>query len=232
MKAGTNQVLIENIHDGMEIDISALGTEKVSIRANVANINKVGSVRFALNGNNSYKMESQRPFSISGDLGGRFKPWPFEQGVENTLRATPFTGRGGTGAEGAYHEIRFTIRAAPVKPEVVSFSLIDALNNQVIIQEIQDNAVIDITNYNARAVNVRANTVGNAIGSVVFDLNGKSPYRIENVMPWALAGDMNGNYLVWHDTAAQQNTVKATPFSNMNGQGDAGTSKQIHFTLV
>ena len=121
---------------------------------------------------------------------------------------------------------------SPPVAKVVSFSLIDALTNKVLIESIQDNSTIDVSTYGALAVNVRTNTVGDAIGSVRFDLNGQTNYRMENVSPYALGGDKNANYLVWPYSAGKQNTVVATPFSGLNGKGNAGASKQLHFTLV
>lgn len=233
VQAGTKKVLIENIDDESEIDISALGTNKLSIRANTANRSSVGSVRFALNGRNNYKTESQFPWAITGDWRGqRYNPWQYEVGKEYTLRATPFTKRGGRGAAGAYREIKFTIVDSAPPAKVVSFSLMDANTNQVLIPAIQDNATIDVSSLGARAVNVRANTSGNGIRSVRFDLNGRTNVRTENAAPYSLAGDMNAHYMPWYYKAGQQNTVEAMPFSAPQARGNAGTSKKIHFTLV
>lgn len=275
MKAGTKKVLIETIDDESEIDLSALGTDKVSIRANVVGTTRSKSIRFELNGNRNYKMENSLPYSISGDSRGRFKPWAYQAGKEYILKATPYTGRNGTGKEGAYREIRFTlvqppvpvnpkptpakpataVKPPPVKPKptpaakpppamakqpsssvpsaVVSFSLIDARSNRVIVQNIQDYDTIDLSGLGTKAVNIRANTVGDdAIGSVRFDLNGRINYRTENVAPWALAGDINGDYIVWHYNSGQQNTLAATPYEGILQRGKAGKKKTIHFTLV
>lgn len=232
IQAGTKKVLIENIDDESEIDISALGTDKLSIRANAANGSKVGSVRFKLNGS-SIKIESQAPFAIAGDRNGvRYKPWQYTLGKEYTLRATPFTQSGARGNPGAYREIKFKIVNSAPQDKVTSFSLINADTNQVLVPEIQNGATIDVSMLDARAVNVRANASGAGIRSVRFALNGRPNARTENVAPYALAGDNNGNYMPWYYRAGQQNTLEATPFSGVGGRGNAGTSKKIHFTLV
>ncbi len=44
-------------------------------------------------------------------------------------------------------------------------------------------------------INLRANVNPEEVGSIRFDFNGKNYYRTENVPPYALAGDNNGNYL-------------------------------------
>jgi hypothetical protein len=231
MQAGTQEVLIENISDESEIDISALGTNKLSIRANAANGSSVGSVRFILNGSN-IKTDSQAPFSISGDRNGRFKPWQYTVGEEYTLRAIPFTAKGARGNPGAYREIKFKIVNSGPQDQVTSFSLVNAETNLALIPEIQDYATIDVSALGARAVNVRANTSGAGIRSVRFALNDAPNARTENVAPYALAGDINGKYMAWMYQAGQENTVEATPFSAAGGRGTAGTSKKIHFTLV
>ena len=109
MEANTRKVLIETIDDGSVIDISALGTRNLGIRANTVGTTPIQSIRFELNGNNDFKTENSTPWSLTGDENGNFSPWLYELGKQNTLKATPFTAKGGSGREGAYREIRFTI---------------------------------------------------------------------------------------------------------------------------
>lgn len=272
MEANTMNVLIETIDDESEIDISALGTKELSIRANTVGDTSVGSVIFELNGNNKYKLENMPPYSIAGDNNTGPKPWSYEKGDENTLKATPYTKRFGRGTAGAYREIRFTIVEAPPVTEappkatlppqattppittapppeatapppeatapptptaaVVSFSLIDANSNQVILETIPDNATIDVSQLGVTAVNIRANTIGDAISSVRFKLNRKNNYRTEKVAPYALAGDISGHYLAWKYSPGRAYTVEATPFSASGGTRNAGTSKQIYFKIL
>ena len=127
------------------------------------------------------------------------------------------------------------ITLAPVIPTglaVNSLSLINARNNAVLQDNIVDNSSIDISGFDTTVLNVRANTSGGTVGSVVFDLNGKKKFRTENAAPYALAGDINGNYLKWEYDLRSVNTIKATPYPNGGGSGLAGKPLTIHFTLV
>ena len=130
-------------------------------------------------------------------------------------------------------EISFTLIQSPPPngAAIVSFSLIDAMSNKVLVQSISDNASIDISHTGARRINVRANTIGSPIGSVRFDLNCKINYRTENVEPYALAGDNDGNYLTWLYDVRTTNTLTATPYPYADAGGTAGTPLTIHFTI-
>ena len=81
------------------------------------------------------------------------------------------------------------------------------------------------------AINVRANTSPDEVGLVVFEVNG-TEFRIENVFPYALAGDNEGNYLRWDYPVGSEITITATPYSEANGEGSAGTPLNISFTIV
>ena len=63
-----------------------------------------------------------------------------------------------------------------------------------------------------------ANTSGD-IGSVVFAVNDNSSFRIENVAPYALAGDGNGNFNDWDFDLDVDYLVQATGYTGSNGSG-------------
>jgi len=74
---------------------------------------------------------------------------------------------------------------------VTSFTLVDSDTN-LDIRTLVNNDTI----YYDQHVNIRANTAG-AVSEVKFLVNG-SPYSLEKVVPYALAGDNNGNYNEWN----------------------------------
>jgi len=80
-------------------------------------------------------------------------------------------------------------------------------------------------------LNIRANTNPGVVGSVVFRLDSNLRYRTESSAPYALAGDSPiGDYLSW--TPAQgDHLVVATPYSQANAKGGAGSSLAITFTV-
>lgn len=71
------------------------------------------------------------------------------------------------------------------------FVLIDAENNRA-IADIVDGAVIPVL-VGAR-LNVQAASMGIDVDRVQFSYNGVAAFRTESVAPWALCGDVNGEY--------------------------------------
>ena len=73
-----------------------------------------------------------------------------------------------------------------------------------------------------------------AAASVVFDMDGKQRVRIENMPPYTLAGDTNGNVFYASSTLSQSgiHTVSATRYSQRNGKGIAGSKFTIQFTTA
>jgi hypothetical protein len=84
------------------------------------------------------------------------------------------------------------------------------------------------------AINIRAEVevCGQVVNSVRFNLTGAlTRNQLENLAPWALAGDNNGNYNNWSNVVGSY-TLQATPFPLTNGQGQAGTPYQINFQVI
>ncbi len=89
-----------------------------------------------------------------------------------------------------------------------------------------------------RMFNVRVNTNPKEVGSVVFehsyeDYQGNrttTQYRTENVYPYALFGDKNGNYFS-EPFVGGTYFVKATPYSKPRGKGKAGTPIEFEIYL-
>jgi hypothetical protein len=75
---------------------------------------------------------------------------------------------------------------------------------------------------------VQANPVS-GVGSVVFKLDGVV-IRTESVLPYAVAGDVNGLFNVWKPTVGAH-TLTATPYSSTGGGGTAGVSITVAFTV-
>ncbi len=85
-----------------------------------------------------------------------------------------------------------------------------------------------------------ASTVGSSLsvkaipseapGSVIFNLNGQN-VQTENISPYALNGDVNGNFIAANLPVGSY-TLTATPFSGSNGSGQVGTAKTVTFSIV
>src|SRR5688572_14343779 len=80
---------------------------------------------------------------------------------------------------------------------VESLTLIDADRNVPIAgyDPIPNGAVLNLAAL--PPLSIRANVSG-AVASVQFVLNWISPFEIENVAPYAIAADQEGDYFRWH----------------------------------
>ena len=79
-------------------------------------------------------------------------------------------------------------------------------------------------------ITIRYNAAG-APASVVFE-HENDIVRRENAAPFSISGDRSGDYMPWPAATAGRHRVEATPYSESNGQGTAGETLTVHFTIV
>ena len=120
----------------------------------------------------------------------------------------------------------FTVRDASSTFAVTRLFLVNADTNED-IREIHHNETINLAT-DGKNLNIRAETTG-VEGSVSFELNGVK--TIENVKPYAMQGDIDGNYKVWAPTAGTY-TIMATPHAEPKALGGAGDSLAIIVNVV
>ncbi|MEL6821536.1 MAG: DUF5060 domain-containing protein, partial [Calditrichota bacterium] len=115
---------------------------------------------------------------------------------------------------------------------ITSFTLINADTDQPVsgFDPFTNGSVINLNVLPTTNLNVRANTNG-APGSVVFGYDGNPNFATENVAPFSLAGDNNGNYNAWTPTIGNHN-ITGTPYAAANGGGASGTSLLISFEVI
>jgi uncharacterized repeat protein (TIGR02543 family) len=103
---------IQLLADGATLNLSALPTRNINVRANT-NPATVGSVVFDLTGVQSrYHIESVAPYALFSDSGGDYAPWTPVVG-SYTLQATPYDVAGGGGVAGTVLIVNFTVVDAP-----------------------------------------------------------------------------------------------------------------------
>jgi CubicO group peptidase (beta-lactamase class C family) len=107
MNADTDQPIL-TLTNGTTITLANLPTRNLNVRA-VTSPSTVGSVRFALDGNSSYRTEMSAPYALAGDDAGNYRAWTPAFGA-HTLKGTPFTGADGTGTVGTSLTVGFTVR--------------------------------------------------------------------------------------------------------------------------
>ncbi len=106
-----------------------------------------------------------------------------------------------------------------------TFTLVDADSDED-IRVLHDGDVLSKSD--AEQFSIRFDPAEPA-GSVMFAVNG-SNVRIENEAPYALQGDINGDYTPWNKPPGAY-TLTATPYSEPRAGGTAGTSLTIGFTI-
>ena len=130
-------------------------------------------------------------------------------------------------------EVVIIVNEQPQGDQVVSFTLIDATTDQPIpaFDPIPDGALLNKTTL-PNNLNIRANTNPSIVGSVVFNLSGTMAHnRTESGAPYALFGDVNGNYSNWNPLLGSY-ILTATPYTQSGGKGNAGTPLTINFSVV
>lgn len=121
---------------------------------------------------------------------------------------------------------------APSRIAVTRLVLINADTDQPIpgYTQLTDGMTISLSALPTRNLNVQAITNPPAVGCVKFDVIGGSNLT-ENVAPYAMAGDTNGNYKAWTPATGTVN-ITATPFTGTNGSGTMGDSLTVRLYIT
>lgn len=115
---------------------------------------------------------------------------------------------------------------------VLTETLIDADTDQPLplCDPLPEDAVIDLAKLPTRRLNLRANTAPAVVGSVRFGLDGAALFRTETAPPYALAGDVAGDFAAWVPMVGPH-VVMATPYSGAGATGSPGVALVSRFTV-
>ncbi len=107
---------------------------------------------------------------------------------------------------------------------IIGFVLVDAGTEEDIRPLADGDTITEGT------ITIRVETEPPIVGSVVFGLDDEPRYKVENEAAYALKGDDNGDYHAW---LAEPGTYRltATPYTEADGEGEAGTPLTITFTV-
>lgn len=115
--------------------------------------------------------------------------------------------------------------------DMVSFTLINA-GTDLDILTLTDGLQISQNQVQGLSLNIRANTNPSVVGSVFITISGPVSRTItENVAPYALFGDRNGDYN-GRNLPSGNYTLTATPYSQTNRGGTAGSTTTLRFSIV
>ncbi len=185
-------------------------------------LSNAGSVVF-----NGIRTENSAPYAVGGDNNGNYNAWSGATPGTKSLTATVYSGANGSGSLVETRNIQFTLINEAGE---IDFILINANSNQE-IDTLVNGFIIDVASIGTNKLNIKAHSRMPGTSSVVFDYNGNPNFRKENVTPYSLFGDANGNYAVYH-YANGIYMLKATPYTGTNGSGAAGIPKTISFQVV
>jgi hypothetical protein len=99
------------------------------------------------------------------------------------------------------------------------------------IRTLKNGDTINLNSMPTSVLNIRANTYPSTVGSVKMSLTGGQIVNsTETNAPYALFGDINGNYNNWTPLAGKY-TLTGTPYTAGGGTGTIGTPLTINFTV-
>jgi hypothetical protein len=114
-------------------------------------------------------------------------------------------------------------------PTVTSLTLVNA-DTDADIRTLASGDTLDLASLPTRNLNVRANVSTKTL-SVRFAYDAFANFRTESAAPFALAGDLAGNYYAWIPGIGSH-TIAATPFDAVSAGGTAGPVKSATFTVT
>jgi hypothetical protein len=215
---------IKELKDGDTINLETLATLNLNIRANT-DPTSVGSVVFSLSGAAlRTHTENTAPYALFANKGQDYNG-RIPSGGDYTLTATPYSGSKGSGSAGTPLTIHFTVTGQVVSNLV----LVNAETDQD-IKTLQNGDVIDLSTLPTDKLNIRAVVHPDTVGSVVFNINNRLIVR-ENLVPYAIGGDIKGNYRYW-TLPTGKHTLTATPYALSYGRGQKGKAHSVAFTVV
>ena len=211
------------ISDGAVLNLKQL-PRLLNFRANVKG--QVESVRFAFEGDDNFRVENVEPYALFGDWNGDYAAEPLRRGIKE-LVADPFGNDHAQGVAGVQGRLDFVVISDKSGMAVTQFMLVDA-QTDADIQELKSGDILDLSALPSQ-LNVRAEVEG-PVESVRFTLEPELLKRTENVPPYALFGDVAGDYASGA-LIDGEHTLTAFPFEKDRNRGNAGIPLIVRFDV-
>ncbi len=226
------------VADGATLDISSYATHWFNIRADVAAVPPIGSMRLELDGpvSASRRENAPAPYTVKGDNGDDYYGTTLPNG-DYTVTATPYPGRDLSGDPLPVLEAGFTVTGYdPDASPVTGFTLVDAHGDppDPDLTAVADGATLDISSYATHWFNIRADVAAvPPIGSMRLELDGPvSASRRENApAPYTVKGE-NGDDYFGTSLPNGDYTVTATPYPGRDLSGNALPPATVDFTVT
>jgi hypothetical protein len=248
---------VKAVTDGASIDLAALGTQKLSIRADFGQA-VVGSAKFALTGTKSHTYtDNAKPYALFGDNGsGNYYYGSYLPVGSYTLTVTPYSGANGTGTAGTPLTVNFTVTNGtstgtsqtttttttdpaqtnltdPASTSATGLTFVNA-GTDVDYKALTNGATLSLSAMGSPKVSIRADFGQAVVASAKFVLTGAKNYTyIDGAKPYALFGDSgSGNYYYGSLLPVGNYTLTVTPYSGAKGTGTAGAPIKVSFTIT
>ena len=209
------------ISQGAVLDLSTL-PNALNIEVDASELmDQFDAVEFVLNGT-SVRTEFVAPYALFGDVSGDFAPGSLPVG-DHVLQAYVLV----RGERMYVTEVSFSVVNGSALA-INSFVVVDA-DSDAELFELVEGASANISDLPS-SVNLMAKA-GSQVKSVLFDINGGFYQRVENVRPFALFGDIDGDFLAGA-LPPGEHTLTVTPYSEVMLGGEAGVPLVVNFTLT
>ncbi len=227
--------------EGLRIDMASIIGRKLNIRVNTQGDISNVFVRLSLGGPiDEYRRENFAPFAVFGDINGDYAGKELPEGdysisanADNPL-LNEFTGIG----------ISFTIVGFPRITGVVATMNLNSnfptellnvsfpIEDGTIYDRSQQTTLPSIPPFTFKSALIAQ--PNNGVGSVGFQLSGPLTInRTENVPPYSLFGDINGNLNYSNGPFPTGTyTLVVTPYSEPSLKGSRGEELTITFTII
>ncbi|SDS74031.1 hypothetical protein SAMN05192545_1964 [Maribacter dokdonensis] len=170
---------------------------------------------------------------VNGDLvdtdGATYTSHPFQESVSGSynIEVVVTDNDGATGSDSVNISVGSGSTPTPPTTASLTLNLIDAISN-VNIGTLTNGS--NLSSSSTQNINVRANVPSEA-KSVLFELSGaQTETRYENVAPYALFGDIDGDYLAANLSNGSY-TLKVSAYSDTNGSGVLVATESISFSV-
>ena len=225
------QIVLDTLQEGDIVEVADLANTNLGLVA-FTDPSPVGSVDLTLTGptfpTGFNRTEGFAPYSIFGDQGLRDINGQLLSAGSYNITAIPFNQKLAEGLQGPTKSINFQL-VEPAQVDVTEIVLVDAITDTE-IKSIVDGDVLNLDLVNGR-FNIVAKTNPGIVGSVELVQSGpESRTQVENVAPYSLWGDQNGDFIP-ETYGPGQYTVTATPFTMASKGGDQGIALTVTFTL-
>ncbi|MEM0981919.1 MAG: 5'-nucleotidase, partial [Cyanobacteria bacterium P01_H01_bin.58] len=230
--------LIVSLTDGVAIQSSLLAGVDATIAAFVPDgspfFNEVQSIFLDLNNGEVTQQENVEPYALFGDSNGDFRSGDLALNLgANSISFDLFSENNLGGELLDTVVVDFTVEGSVIP--VVEVGLYDAATDEL-LQVLQDGAIIESStlpnDLTIAALVLDNSSLAAPVESIAFDFNNGGVNQVENVEPYALFGDSNGDFRGGLDLAPGSNTIELELYSQSRARGQLLDTIAIDFTVV